>query len=112
MAKRTLLKTLLRLLLPSFIADVVFPEHKPTWRLHPTSYLDGLRGIASVIVFFCHFTEEIYPPLTPTYGLNPDQPSAWIQLPFARLIFSGRPMVHIFFVISGFVLSYKPIKAI
>ena len=33
-----------------------------------------------------------------------------MQLPFIRLIFSGRPMVHVFFVISGFVLSRKPLK--
>ncbi|KAK0630026.1 acyltransferase 3 [Bombardia bombarda] len=103
---------MLRSLLPSFIADCVFPDHKQTWKVHPTSYLDGLRGIASVIVFFCHYTEENFRPLTRAYGVDDDGLSGWIQLPFVRMIFSGRPMVHIFFVISGFVLSYKPIKAI
>ncbi|KXX83219.1 hypothetical protein MMYC01_200249 [Madurella mycetomatis] len=101
-----------RLLLPSFIADCVFPEHKPVWRVHPTSYLDGLRGIAAIIVFFCHFTENNFRALTPSYGLNHDRPSSFVQLPYLRIIFSGRPMVHIFFVISGFVLSYKPLKAL
>jgi len=80
--------------------------------MHPTSYLDGLRGIASILVFFCHYTEDNYASLTRPYGIHEDVPSGWIQLPFVRIIFSGRPMVHIFFVISGFVLSYKPIKAI
>jgi len=113
MAKHvTLLKNFLRVLLPSFIADLFFPDHKPNWRLHPTSYLDGLRGIASIIVFICHYTEENYSRLIPTYGLSKERPSGWIQLPYLRLIFSGRPMVHIFFIISGFVLSYKPVKAI
>ncbi|KAK3695164.1 acyltransferase 3 [Podospora appendiculata] len=99
-------------LLPSFIADIIFPEQKPNWRLHPTSYLDGLRGIASVIVFFCHYTENEFRDLTRSYGVDQGEPSGWIQAPFARIIFSGRPMVHIFFIISGFVLSYKPIKCI
>ena len=104
---------MLRSLVPSFVADAVWPEHRQTWKLHPTSYLDGLRGIASVVVFICHYTEENHPSLIPSYGLNPDNsPSSWIQLPFVRIIFSGRPMVHIFFVISGFVLSWKPVKAI
>jgi len=107
-----LLKTWLRHLLPSFIADLLYPKHKPTWKLHPTSYLDGLRGIASVLVFFCHYTENNFGELTRTYGINENIPSGLIQLPYFRVLFSGRPMVHIFFVISGFVLSYKPIKSI
>lgn len=65
-----------------------------------------------MIVFFCHYTEENHPYLTPTYGLNRDGQSSILQLPFVRILYSGRPMVHIFFVISGFVLSYKPLKAI
>ncbi|KAK1767114.1 acyltransferase 3 [Phialemonium atrogriseum] len=104
---------MLRGLLPSFVAEGVWPEHRTSWKVHPTSYLDGLRGIASILVFFCHYTEENHQYLLPPHGLNPDfKPSSVIQLPFLRIIFSGRPMVHIFFVISGFVLSYKPIRSI
>ncbi|KLU88006.1 hypothetical protein MAPG_06995, partial [Magnaporthiopsis poae ATCC 64411] len=108
-------RLLLRTLLPSFIADLMWPEHqkKPGWRSHPTSYLDGLRGIASFIVFFCHYTEENHRYMVPSYGLNPDgQASSLLQLPFLRIFFSGRPMVHVFFVISGFVLSHKPLRAL
>jgi peptidoglycan/LPS O-acetylase OafA/YrhL len=112
----------LRPLLPSFVADAVFPDHRPPWRVHSTSYLDGLRGIAAMIVFVCHYTENNFAALLPSYGLplpgsDPEKPqklkpSSWIQLPFLRVIFSGRPMVHIFFVISGFALSYKPVQAL
>ncbi|KFA77468.1 hypothetical protein S40288_08701 [Stachybotrys chartarum IBT 40288] len=38
--------------------------------------------------------------------------SSPLQLPFVRVIVAGKPMVHIFFVISGFVLAYKPLKQI
>ncbi|EGS19266.1 uncharacterized protein CTHT_0058920 [Thermochaetoides thermophila DSM 1495] len=104
---------ILRALLPSFVADYLFPEHKPTWKLHSTSYLDGLRGIAAFIVFICHFTENNFSYLTKSYGLNgEDKTSSFVQLPYFRVIFSGRPMVHIFFVISGFALSLKPLQAL
>src|SRR5690242_11309159 len=103
---------IVRTLLPSFVADVIWPDQKPTYKIHPTSYLDGLRGLASFIVCICHYTESNHGYFVPTYGLNGDKPSSFIQLPFLRIIYSGRPMVHIFFVISGFVLSYKPLKSI
>lgn len=149
----------LRPLLPSFLADALLPDyHHPPQppRLHATSYLDGLRGIAAILVFFCHYTENNFRPLTRAYSLIVDDdnatfaaaeaangaavsgsatnataaagaaavmgggwgaagaslPPSWIQLPFLRVVFSGRPMVHIFFVISGFVLSYKPVRAL
>ncbi|KAL2199052.1 acyltransferase 3 [Corynascus similis CBS 632.67] len=119
----------LRPVLPSFVANELFPDQRPKWRLHPTSYLDGLRGIAAIIVFICHYTENNFRPLTRPYGPLPaapgpdpplDDPPPYgkdlsdsiIQLPFMRNIFSGRPMVHIFFVISGFALSYKPVQAL
>ncbi|KAL2130397.1 hypothetical protein VTI74DRAFT_6525 [Chaetomium olivicolor] len=115
--RRTSLTRLLRPLLPSFVADELLPSkptatsaEKRTPRLHPTSYLDGMRGIAAIIVFICHYTENNFSALTPSYGLNPHgNRSSPLQLPLLRLVFSGRPMVHIFFVISGFALSYKPL---
>lgn len=109
---RQSVRNFLRFLIPSFIADRLYPDQKPTYKLHPTSYLDGLRGIASVLVFICHYTECNWGDLTHFYGVNKENPGSFIQMPYIRLIYSGRPMVHIFFIISGFVLSYKPIKAI
>ena len=104
---------MLRGLFPSFVSEALWPDQRTAWRVHPTSYLDGLRGIASVVVFICHYTEENHNYLLPSHGLNgPSETSSAIQLPFLRIIYSGRPMVHIFFVISGFVLSYKPIRQI
>lgn len=104
--------SLTRALLPSFVAQKLDPEYQPVARrMYPTSYLDGLRGIASVLVFFCHYTEENHRYMLPTYGADAyEVASSPLQLPYLRLLFSGRPMVHIFFVISGFALSCKPLK--
>ena len=51
------------------------------------------------------------PPYLAYYGVGTEKrPSSIVQLPFIRVIYSGRPMVHVFFVISGFVLSRKPLQ--
>lgn len=95
-------------LIPSFLRRPPKPQ-----KLHSTSYLDGLRGIASLIVFVGHYTENNVGWYQEPYGLYEDRaPSSPLQLPIIRIIYSGRPMVHVFFIISGFVLSYKPIKQI
>ena len=69
-----------------------------------------LLGIASFIVFVHHFTNWVKPYLA-YYGVDTEKrPSSLVQLPIIRVIYSGRPMVHVFFVISGFVLSRKPLR--
>ncbi|TGO32743.1 hypothetical protein BHYA_0292g00120 [Botrytis hyacinthi] len=100
--------------IPSFLQRrTIRPSSPKTQKLHPTSYLDGLRGVASFIVFMGHYTEENIGWWTEPYGLYEDgAPSSPIQLPFVRVLYSARPMVHIFFIISGFVLTYKPLKQI
>lgn len=99
---------------PSFLQRrTIRPSSPKAQKLHPTSYLDGLRGVASFIVFMGHYTEENIGWWTEPYGLYEDgAPSSPIQLPFIRVLYSARPMVHIFFIISGFVLTYKPLKQI
>ncbi len=101
-------------LIPSFMQRRMRGTvHLKPRRLHPTSYLDGLRGVASFIVFMGHYTEENLGWYTEPYGLYEDgAPSSYLQLPFIRVIYSARPMVHIFLIISGYVLSYKPLKQI
>ncbi|KAL2415393.1 hypothetical protein ABEF91_005293 [Exophiala dermatitidis] len=68
-------------------------------KLHPTAYLDALRGYAAVCVFIYH-----------AFHL----PNIWfLQLPIIRVFFDGGSgMVAIFFVISGYVLSYRMLQMI
>jgi hypothetical protein len=85
--------------LPSFVQRRLRPGLTKSQRIHPTSYLDGLRGVASFIVFMGHYTEENLGWYTEPYGLYEDgAASSPLQLPLVRVIFSARPMVHIFFM--------------
>ncbi|KAJ4397383.1 hypothetical protein N0V93_001609 [Gnomoniopsis smithogilvyi] len=103
------LRILLQYLLPSFLLPVTDSDEPR--RLHPTAWLDGLRGIASLLVVIHHasllgFSWEIHD------GWAPDRhQTAWfIRLPIIRLLISGPPQVAIFFVVSGYAISHKALK--
>ena len=60
------------------------------------SHLDGLRGLAALIVVFSHFVGGFFPVI---YGID------IIAKTPINLIYSGHLAVCIFFCLSGFVLS-------
>ncbi|KAF2664090.1 acyltransferase [Microthyrium microscopicum] len=97
-------------ILPSFLQSSLSKDsHKPE-RLRPTAYLDGMRGLAAFAVCLCHMAYTCFV-ITIGYGYGPpDQNRNFLQLPFIRLFYSGPPMVCVFFVISGYSLSFKPLK--
>ncbi len=77
--------------------------------IHPTSWLDGLRGVAALFVFFHHSSQIWLLGLRPGWGSRPDAYHI-MQLPILRVVYSGGAMVAVFFVISGYVLSTKPLR--
>ncbi|TAQ88171.1 hypothetical protein B7494_g3475 [Chlorociboria aeruginascens] len=110
---RTLKSALVASLLalkPSFIKSTRDIGLASPRKQHPTSYLDGMRGIAALWVMGYHISLDWFPEaLRPWDGRT--QP--WIvQLPWLRLLIDGRAMVAVFFVVSGFSISYKPLKLI
>ena len=72
-----------------------------------TAYLDGLRGAASFAVFAEHYSMHYLPHIFEEYTTP-----TFFQLPGIRLLYSGSSMVAIFFVISGFSLSLRPLEII
>lgn len=71
-------------------------------KITSTSYLNGLRGVACVIVYNYHVTILWNTPLKGTLGL----------VPFANIALAGHGATMVFFVLSGFVLSYSPLSKI
>lgn len=107
---RTFLVRVGLFLLPSFISSRLAHHERPRGgdRLSPTAYLDGMRGLAAFIVFFCHYFYTSFT-IADGWGSN-DANYDIMKLPFLRLVYAGPPMVAVFFIISGYALSLKPLK--
>ncbi|KAL3497040.1 hypothetical protein BJX62DRAFT_1982 [Aspergillus germanicus] len=66
-------------------------------------WLDGLRGVAAVIVAWFHFTVgEMKIPYRGFSDEPAEQDRHIIQLPLFRILYAGKAMVTLFFVISGY----------
>jgi peptidoglycan/LPS O-acetylase OafA/YrhL len=69
--------------------------------------LEALRGVAAMMVLFHHFLLVIAPRL---HGRNfPDDPIALVRTPLFALV-NGTAAVAIFFVLSGFVLTFRAME--
>jgi len=86
-------------LIPSFLTTPAATTPSKTG----ISALDGLRGIACLFVFGEHYV----------ICYQSRETQVWImRVPFIRLLYYGKAAVFLFFVISGYVLSCKPLKLI
>ncbi|KAF2157688.1 hypothetical protein K461DRAFT_273908 [Myriangium duriaei CBS 260.36] len=78
----------------------------------PIAYLDGLRGLAAVMVYFQHHVTSYYgdgAEILKPYGHNGSHHLA--ALPFIRIfVTGGSAAVMIFFVLSGYVLSRSALR--
>jgi len=71
-------------------------------------YMDGLRGLAAFVVVIHHFAFAFFPALLigATTGLHSNLEPLIYQTPL-YLVVAGNFAVTLFFLISGYVLSYK-----
>ena len=87
--------------------------------LHKTAYLDGLRGFAAFLVYWHHHVlwvhnaDRLAQNSIFENGFGYDNKYYFATFPGIRLFFCGGHFaVSTFFVISGYVLSLKPLKLI
>ncbi|KAI0467894.1 hypothetical protein F4859DRAFT_506574 [Xylaria cf. heliscus] len=102
-------------LLPFCIAGPLGLTERRLPKTTSTTYLNGIRGLACWIVFNEHMTMDKYRAfIFKPYGAVQDGKKLehFIQLPFVRALIAGKGMVCIFFVLSGFVLSYSSLRKI
>ncbi|KAI9167645.1 O-acetyltransferase PaAT-1 [Paramyrothecium foliicola] len=97
-------------LVPSFLQGRHAREQIRPAKLAPTAYLDGMRGLAALFVFFCHYFYQAFV-IAESYGCDETNYHI-LKLPFLRLWYQGPAAVCVFFVISGYALSYRPTKLI
>jgi peptidoglycan/LPS O-acetylase OafA/YrhL len=115
-------------LLPSFIRDWKKVENRQppvSGGKQALAALNGLRGVACLIVFnyhlmfvWTHSTDVSWGTVVNTQWIEDkevrkyegNEQKSLLQLPFIRLLYAGHAMVIVFFVISGYVLSHKPMK--
>ena len=77
------------------------------------AYLNGLRGWAALAVAVHHFLVAFYPALisgNPAEVHTKDAIECYIATSPLNVLYNGNYFVCIFFVLSGFVLSYKFFK--
>ncbi|KAH8601694.1 acyltransferase 3 [Bisporella sp. PMI_857] len=96
-------------LLPRYYAHNYSRFPKKDAKLSATAYLDGLRGVFACLVFVENFSRPWQKGLYHAYGERDNH--VWLQLPIIRAVHSG-PSVAVFFLISGYVISYKPLLLI
>ncbi|KAL4796793.1 acyltransferase family-domain-containing protein [Aspergillus venezuelensis] len=96
---------------PSYLQSLVGGQPPPQTKLHAIAALDGLRGWACLLVFNFHFLFTYTWKVAVGWGFNNENWHLY-QLPIIHVLVSGHIMVAIFFVISGYVLSYKPLRLI
>ncbi|KAI9806596.1 MAG: hypothetical protein M1825_006053 [Sarcosagium campestre] len=72
-------------------------------------WVDGLRGVAALLVVTSHVCRSIAPYLIyPAFSEQGDMTA--LQIPLIRLPAQGPPWVALFFVLSGYVNAIKPVK--
>jgi peptidoglycan/LPS O-acetylase OafA/YrhL len=76
---------------------------------HKISYLEGIRGLAALLVFFHHFGLAFY---SAYFSHNPEASHlGGLEISYGQSVWSvfsnGNFCVYVFFVLSGYVLSRK-----
>ncbi|KAI1848055.1 hypothetical protein JX266_006168 [Neoarthrinium moseri] len=100
-------------LAPWFLAAMCGKATRKQSKVTSTTYMNGIRGLACIIVYSFHVVSYYYQAFANPWGAAPAELNYGIsQLPFVRIVLAGKAMVCLFFVLSGFVLAYSPLRTI
>jgi peptidoglycan/LPS O-acetylase OafA/YrhL len=94
--------------LPSYVRNQLQGRSKEPQKIHATTYLNGFRGVMSFLVFVRHFLLPWFPNIDHGFGQEVGDESLF-QLPIVRILYSG-PNVPVFLIVSGYIMSLKPIR--
>lgn len=101
----------------NYVRPAFLTKSKSTSNVRRTAYLDGLRGFAALLVYWLHHQLWAHESLNGAaimenaFGYKGQHYLSC--LPFIRLFFTGGHFaVVVFFVLSGYVLSAKPLALI
>jgi peptidoglycan/LPS O-acetylase OafA/YrhL len=98
---------------PWFIAIAFGKTQRRLPKKTSTSYLNGVRGVACIIVYLFHAQGYYDKFFDHPYGEEPaEEHRNLTTLPIVRVMWAGKGMVAVFFVLSGFVLTYSPLRSI
>ena len=93
-------------LFPSFLHGFMIKTESSKGIRRSTDWLDGVRGVASLFVFFDHYLDGLHNGFE-EWGYGRGENRSFFQLPFIKLVYAGSCMVAIFFIVSGYVLSHR-----
>lgn len=74
------------------------------------TYLEGLRGVAALMVFLCHFSYAFYYALYSTEIVEANMPGnldAYLAVTPLNILYNGKLAVQIFFILCGYVISIR-----
>lgn len=74
------------------------------------AYLEGVRGAAAFMVFFCHFGYAFYYALFSTRIADANLPlnlDAYLSVTPFNILYNGKLAVRIFFLLCGYVISIR-----
>ncbi|KAH7175252.1 acyltransferase family-domain-containing protein [Dactylonectria macrodidyma] len=95
-------------LVPSFLQGRQVRSQLFPAKLGPTAYLDGVRGVACLMVFNQHYFSTAYD-TRQVWGCQGGNYNI-MRLPIVRVAYGGNEAVAMFFIISGYALSYRCLK--
>lgn len=93
---------------PQLIRSRYFHDTVPPSKLYATSYLDGIRGIAAVLVMNRHYILAFSKRVL--HGHDTSGVTLYTDLPIIRIFLWGQSLVPTFFVIGGYVNALRPLQ--